>query len=433
MLIKFVLPFFLLVCTITVLLTIILYSWLNRRANSTLKSYLCSLTILIVWLISEILAIFATHSLFEKWILAIHFLTICYMGIVWLIFCLWYSESKIIKDPKNILLMGIIPTICFIGITINSFYGSFLRFNHGFVQILFWLYIIETYLYYGLGMIFFIRYSWKQIYEKKKQIIFMALVGFILFIANAFQMVGNIRLGIECTPLIFAFMLILFAFIIFKQKLLNTESLAMEKMMENMKEAILVTDCFNHIIDFNPALRKAFTDYEKIKIGSPINAFVDQLQGSIENNSESIRMLQAIATQKPIQTCGPIDLIKPKKRCFIVNIWPVFSGKDLMGRVLSFNDITLAKNLWDELYTTNNQLSVKNQQLNHNEETVAELAVARERNRFARDVHDTLGQTMTLLITLLQIAKMSYRINPEKSETHLDKALKIAGEGLAEV
>ena len=64
---------------------------------------------------------------------------------------------------------------------------------------------------------------------------------------------------------------------------------------------------------------------------------------------------------------------------------------------------------------------------------VEEQAITRERSRFARDVHDTLGQTMTLIITLLQMSKNSCLTDPVKTETRLNEALRIANEGLKEV
>jgi len=74
-----------------------------------------------------------------------------------------------------------------------------------------------------------------------------------------------------------------------------------------------------------------------------------------------------------------------------------------------------------------------NQQLQEYAATAEELAIVKERNRFARDVHDTLGQTMTLLITLLQVSLVNCRHNPEEMEKKLTEAIHIAEEGLAEV
>jgi signal transduction histidine kinase len=215
----------------------------------------------------------------------------------------------------------------------------------------------------------------------------------------------------------------------------STESIVLRKIVDNMNESILVIDRFNQIKDFNPAFLETFKGYREIKIGDSADFLADHLETLIDNNSESLRMVQAIADKKAIQTSGSIDLIKPNKRCLLINIKPIFSDKykELLGRILTFTDITPAKNLWNELNTTNTQLSMKNQQLKQYADMVGELAVAKERNRFAKDVHDTLGQTMTLLITLLQITKIKCQNDPENVESQLDKALKIASDGLAEV
>ena len=62
-----------------------------------------------------------------------------------------------------------------------------------------------------------------------------------------------------------------------------------------------------------------------------------------------------------------------------------------------------------------------------------ELAVAKERNRFARDVHDTLGQTITNLVGCLDMIRLYLNFSPEKAENYLEKATRIAKVGLTEV
>lgn len=65
--------------------------------------------------------------------------------------------------------------------------------------------------------------------------------------------------------------------------------------------------------------------------------------------------------------------------------------------------------------------------------TVEELAIAKERNRFSRDVHDTLGQTITNLVGCLDLIRLYLYSSPQKAENYLDKATRTAKEGLTEV
>lgn len=81
----------------------------------------------------------------------------------------------------------------------------------------------------------------------------------------------------------------------------------------------------------------------------------------------------------------------------------------------------------------NEELKNANEQLKKYASTVEENAVLRERNRLAKDVHDTLGQTLSILITLLQVSILACRSDPKEAEYNLNNALKITQDGLNEV
>ncbi|RCX18386.1 signal transduction histidine kinase [Anaerobacterium chartisolvens] len=65
-------------------------------------------------------------------------------------------------------------------------------------------------------------------------------------------------------------------------------------------------------------------------------------------------------------------------------------------------------------------------------DTVAELAAAKERNRFARDAHDTIGHTMSRIIALLEKCRISFK-NAGKESEMITEAADYAREGLREI
>lgn len=81
----------------------------------------------------------------------------------------------------------------------------------------------------------------------------------------------------------------------------------------------------------------------------------------------------------------------------------------------------------------NRELKSANEKLKEYASTVEEIAVLRERNRLARDVHDTLGQTLSILMTLLQLSLVSCKNNIKETEENLKNAIKITRQGLNEV
>jgi signal transduction histidine kinase/tRNA A-37 threonylcarbamoyl transferase component Bud32 len=93
-----------------------------------------------------------------------------------------------------------------------------------------------------------------------------------------------------------------------------------------------------------------------------------------------------------------------------------------------------------ELKSKNNELMVKNEelanlnrQLKEHAATIEELAIFKERNRVAREVHDTLGHTLTLLIMLIKVSRIKFEEDPNESKDKLSQAVEIAQEGLEEL
>ncbi|MBN1152375.1 MAG: HAMP domain-containing protein [Dehalococcoidia bacterium] len=61
-----------------------------------------------------------------------------------------------------------------------------------------------------------------------------------------------------------------------------------------------------------------------------------------------------------------------------------------------------------------------------------ELAVLDERNRMAREIHDTLAQGFTGIVLQLEAAEQSLNDSPEQASRHIDRARSLARESLAE-
>jgi signal transduction histidine kinase len=64
---------------------------------------------------------------------------------------------------------------------------------------------------------------------------------------------------------------------------------------------------------------------------------------------------------------------------------------------------------------------------------VEELAISKERNRFALDLHDTLGNTLTLLIKQLEASVIICKQNPLKTKEMLNEAIQVARAGFNEL
>jgi signal transduction histidine kinase len=79
------------------------------------------------------------------------------------------------------------------------------------------------------------------------------------------------------------------------------------------------------------------------------------------------------------------------------------------------------------------ELRRSNEQLNAYIVEVGQLATARERNRLAREVHDTLGHHLTALVVQLEIVAQLFTADPPRAQSAAAQARALAAEGLAEV
>jgi signal transduction histidine kinase len=79
------------------------------------------------------------------------------------------------------------------------------------------------------------------------------------------------------------------------------------------------------------------------------------------------------------------------------------------------------------------ELQTANHKLREYAAQVEELATTKERNRVAREIHDSLGHYLTVINVQLEAAQVLVPADPERAQTALRKAQSLAQEGLADV
>jgi len=202
-----------------------------------------------------------------------------------------------------------------------------------------------------------------------------------------------------------------------KCKFLSRMPVALRKIFDYLKEPVVVIDNFNKIIEYNRAFAANFLDDQALTKNYDIHVFVNDLKGKIRPTGKDAGILSAIefGTIKPVEE--EICLLIPVEKHYLVIVRPLFANnRETAGRIVSWSDISNYKRLTHEL-------NLKN----------IELAVTRERNRLALDIHEPLRQTMSLLIMQLELVRRTYSYNPAVVDSELSKAINFAREGLLEV
>jgi len=88
--------------------------------------------------------------------------------------------------------------------------------------------------------------------------------------------------------------------------------------------------------------------------------------------------------------------------------------------------------LMSRLKEQQQSLAEANTRLTHHASTLEHLATSRERNRVARELHDTLAHTLSGLSVQLEAVKAYWDVDPQKARSTLEESLKEAHSGLGE-
>jgi len=79
------------------------------------------------------------------------------------------------------------------------------------------------------------------------------------------------------------------------------------------------------------------------------------------------------------------------------------------------------------------ELGHANERLRAYAARIEHVAIETERSRIARDIHDGLGHTLTVLSVQLEAARLLLRKDPSQAAGHVERAQAVARQGLAEV
>ncbi len=186
--------------------------------------------------------------------------------VFFLLFVLRYTnKDSILRSSKTLLAMFLIPVITIIIAfidqinyiiwpsirLIDSFAGSTAIFEHGF-----WYYIFILYSYIliilGFVFLFFSIFNFPLYYSKtSKLLLISSLLPFLLSVAYVSD--ASVLGGIEPTAIAFSISCLLFFIAIFKYGFLDIVPVAREKIVENMRDGVIILDIKNRFTDINDA------------------------------------------------------------------------------------------------------------------------------------------------------------------------------------
>jgi signal transduction histidine kinase len=409
----------------------ICYAWQKGKRTSSLVRQFCLLHfLLLVWMGGDLARLFIDDYRQAWLVVRIEYGAICFVGWSWLVFCLNYAESAWITK-RRLIYLAFWPFICYVMVLTNDWHHWFLlagnrNFNRfGFS---FYCHAFGSYFYCmaGFGLLLYNAFRRNKYLRLQTYLLILALLPPLVLNVLIILRVIDIE-HFDFTPLSFNITSVIFLIGIIHYKLLNILPIALQRVVAQLKEVVIVVDDENRIIEYNQAAVALFPGIIQLKPGANLKTALElfQKKDQLEEQTKSDIMSSIYISDQEI-------FYENTGQWLAVNIQPIYSNQAMLGRIISLNDITKYKLLAEELNQKNIKLSELNRQLQEQTAIAEELAVVKERNRVVQDIHDTLGQTMTLLLTTLQLCKLQWRNNSFDAEVKLDQALEFANKAISQ-
>ncbi|MEX0945684.1 MAG: histidine kinase N-terminal 7TM domain-containing protein, partial [Balneolaceae bacterium] len=252
------------------------------RSGHAVRTFAILMVGVSVWALAYSMELAMTdlsHILF--WI-KVEYIGIALIPAFWLVFVLQFSGNDKYLNRQTIALIFAIPVLTLLFVWTNEWhhlhYETYELYESDGLYLLnfepaAW-YIIHTiifycYLIFGTLLLIQKYLSVKSLY--KKQIRVVLLGTFIPWITNALYLMDFKPLEhLDLTPFMFVFTGMIISFGLLRFKLFEILPFAREKIIEEMKEGILILDEIYHVIDSNPPFCKLFNSTDSELIGKPI-------------------------------------------------------------------------------------------------------------------------------------------------------------------
>ena len=412
--------FNLILTIIPTVLSLSLFVYIILRVNKTQVVY--SLLIFqgasFVWALGNMLEVLASGPFWRVFAIQLSSIPLNFAGVIWLHFCMTYTSRKLFANRIRTFFL-ILPSIIGEILCITNEYHH-LYFKDDQLLIagpagLILAGISAVYVSVALSVLFKYADSHRTIARKRSSyfLVFSALIPLLLemlYVIDVSFISHTTRLRFfPCISFSITSMFIII--VLFKYRFLDLIPLVRKDIVDNLNEAIMVVDRDGRIISWNDSYLKNFAGDDKTKIPRDFQAFIGFLKREVTNLVENRVFFESLSRMEERDYSA--ELMLRNQQCFLATIKPIFAFKtEFVGMILSLTDITEYKRL---------------------KQAELELEGLKERNQLAREVHDTLGHTLTLVIMLMKVCKINLETNVAETKEKLASAIEIAQEGLQEL
>ncbi|MBP7176256.1 MAG: histidine kinase [Thermoclostridium sp.] len=432
----------------TIAASILAYIAANARRNRSTFSYMLCIFLLMLWQIAEIGVILAQEPMHEMLALKVKFLPVVYVGQSWLYFCLSTGHSRLVDKKWFVWTLFTIPAIFYLFMVTNEFHHLF--FREGIYEVknfrgpVFWIHAAVSYSCILLGTIYLFASMKRKFGKSTRERNWLLMAVLLPMTANALMLMGVIpNRGLDITSYVMLFTLTFFGVAVYQKRFLNLIPVAARHFIENTSLGMIIIDHEELVVGVNEAISRILPDMQ-LKIHDPVEKIINYFQknSALEIEPEIVEAISGTRL-KPAE-----GYLKLNGLYLYIEARVLTGVKEAPnGRLLILKDRSEEQQLIDEINTknhlltktnerltlSNSMLTEANQRLEQLSTTIEELAISKERNRVGREVHDTIGHTLTILVALAENMKLQLNDNQKEIANTLDESIFLSRQALNDI
>lgn len=374
--------------------------WLLLRAdrNRITGALIACQFLVIIWCIPQLFLDFAA-SKSEKYLLyCISYFGISFIGPAWLCFSFLYCRRQLGWIKFLLFCLSGFDYVMLLTNTIHHWFYRDFEVEYVIYGPIFYLHMIFTHLcvLVGIGAVL--------IEFRKKRVEMVHLLCILLTAAvplgfNVLYLSKLVNPSFDLTPPAFSLSSLFMLLAVFRYDFLDIHVLAAEQIFASIAEGIVICNRRGIIICCNEPAKQ----WLGVRLGELLPDSWDLFSLDKENKKNTVLNLEE---------GGKIQV-----KSYIQNDK---KGKITAG-ILLLTDVSE----YDERLKQSRELAVAEQQ----------LAIEQERNRIAQEVHDTTGHTLTMIQSLIKLARISCEEEGknETIEAYLSQAQELAVSGIRQL
>ena len=330
-------------------LGVLLYSWRHRQVQgaSAYTWFVGGQTLSIFGFIMKLIAPdLESKILWDKflWIAQGTIIIVAYLA-----FSIQFTEYKVKRPLTFWIIVLAIPALFNLFVITDSIHHLIypnphlileypfpdLDYSYTLVVYIFALYVYIT-TFFGIGLLIRRALRPQNLYRAQSIII---AAGFFIPVAISILALFSIKVAPQrdATPFTFAVGNLIVAWGLFRYRLFDIVPIARERVLENMRDAVIVFDARDRAVDINQAALNNLTKSATQVIGQPAASVFGEWPDLVERFIHVNQGLDEISVK-----------VKDNTLYYELSISPIYDGrKQLLGRVVVLHDITKRKMLED--------------------------------------------------------------------------------------